>query len=97
MVDKVNKVLNIRLPNDEVETVHVGDTAMKIMGVVKWIVRGFDAGHVQLATSMEGIAGFGIPFHEFAKEWVLISDDDEEDTVAEFRLGPSGLSSPEEK
>lgn len=75
----MSKELNIRLPNDEVETVHVGDTVMKIMGVVKWIVRGFDAGHVQLATSMEGIAGFGIPFHEFAKEWVLISDDDEEE------------------
>ena len=95
----MSKELNIRLPNDEVETVHVGATVMKIMGECRWIVRGFDNGHVQLATSMEGIAGCGIPFHEFAKDWVLIPDDDEEDkaTAAEFRLGPSGLLNPEGK
>ena len=74
----MDKVLNIRLPNDEVETYHIGDTVMKIMGECKWNVRGFRDGHVQLSTSMTGIAGFGIPFHEFAKEWVLIPDDDDE-------------------
>ena len=92
----MSKELNIRLPNDEVETVHVGDTVMKIMGAVKWMVRGFNNGHVQLATSMEGIAGCGIPFHEFARDWVLIPDDDEDEaTAAEFRLGPTGLLNPE--
>lgn len=75
----MSKVLNIRLPNDEVETVHVGATVMRIMGECRWIVRGFAAGHVQLAPSESGIAGFGIPFHEFAKDWVLIPDDDKSD------------------
>ena len=79
------KVLNIRLPNDEMETVHVGDTVMMIMGVVKWMVRGFENGHVQLSTSMDGIAGCGIPFHEFARDWVLIPDDDDDDKSDEGR------------
>lgn len=74
----MDKELNIRLPNDEVETVHVGDTVMMIMGECRWIVRGFRDGHVMLSTDMDEIAGCGIPFHEFAKEWVLIPDDDDE-------------------
>ena len=75
------KVLNMRLPNDEVETVHVGDTAMKIMGVMKWRVMGFRDGHVQLSSAPreDSVAGFGIPFHEFARDWVLIPDDDDAD------------------
>ena len=77
----MSKVLNIRLPNDEIETVHVGDTVMSIMGVVKWIVRGFNDGHVQLSPSIGGVAGFGISFQEFAEEWVLIPDDDDDKSV----------------